>query len=180
MTEESELIKKFTHMMEDTKKRKIEDFDGGLLNESYEHITGTSEEKYERWCERLINVATRLENILIYKKHKYPEKVETILRDIDVFFKKELPQIRPTVDDYTQEKGRFIKIHREDGKSSSSCIPETFSKTVELIREEQYSRFLSQIKILERRARALLPEEIINWHQEDFIEEIDVGEDNGR
>ena len=41
--EEKELIKKLSSLFEESKKRKIVDFDGGLLNDVYEHITGSAE-----------------------------------------------------------------------------------------------------------------------------------------
>ena len=173
MTDENQLLKKFSSILEDTKKRKINDFDGGLLNEAYEHITGTPEEKYERWCERLINVATRLNNVLTYGKHKHAAKVEEILENIDTFLTNELPQIRPSIDDYTQEQGRFIKVCRGDSKPESSCIQETFVKTVELIREEQYFKLINDAKKLEYQARSLLPNEVMRWHRDDMLGEID-------
>ncbi|MCK4830200.1 hypothetical protein KA005_81535 [bacterium] len=177
--EEKELIKKLSSLFEESKKRKIVDFDGGLLNDVYEPITGSAEEKFDKWSDRLIRVATRLEN-LSKKGKQRPE----VLDDIYDFFENlRLPHISPCVkdDSITIKYGRTIQIDRGDDKEPISCPSELFNDTAQKIRQEQYVPLIAKVKVLFARAMAELKGTEFMWHRDGLIREIrpDEEENNG-
>ena len=179
--EEKELFKKMSNLFEESKKRKIVDFDRGLLHDVFEPITGNAEEKFDRWSDRLIRVATRLENLYKNKDDK-PE----VLGEIYMFFDKiKLPFIAPKVkdDSVTIKYGRTIEIYRGDGgRESMSCPSELFNDTVEKIRQEQFIPLIAKVKTLFARAMAELEDSEFMWHHIGLIEEIKFSEDknNGK
>lgn len=167
--EEKELIKKLSSLFEESKKRKIVDFDGGLLNDAYEPITGSAEEKFDKWSDRLIRVVTRLENLS--KENKRPEVLDDIY---DFFDGIELPHISPCVkdDSVTIKYGRTIQIDRGDGNESISCPSELFNDTAQKIRQEQYVPLIAKVKVLFARAMAELKDTEFMWHRDGLIREI--------
>lgn len=183
--DDKDLFRKMSSFFEDSKKRKITDFDTGLLNISFEPITGSPEERYEKWCARLINIATRLENIELENNNGDNSKTRSqILKDIDTFFDIKLPKIMPNVSDYSQE-ARVINIEVQEGDPNISCVPESLESTLKSIREEQYTDLINQCRKLVYRALARL-KKVFSWHREEWMGEIDYtkefeeDENNGR
>jgi hypothetical protein len=179
MTEEKQLLKKITNLFEESKKRKIIDYDGGMLQDIFEPITGNAEEKFDRWSDRLIRVAARLENLYMNKDDK-PE----VLNDIYTFFDGlKLPYISSEVkdDSVTIKYGRTIQIRREDNNQITTCPVEIFNDIAQTIRHEQYMPLIAEIKRLFTRAVAVLQQTEFSWHRNDLIEEINpqMEENNG-
>lgn len=175
--EDKELVKKMSNLFEESKRKKITDFDTGLLSQSFEPITGTPEERYEKWCSCLVNVASRLENLYKDDKERLP-----ILKKIDDFFKEELPGIRTEVSDY-REKTRVILLHVEGSEGEYSCVPESLRETIKSIREEQYNDLSNRAKVLLAKARGRLDEDLFLWHRKGVIREVQLKkrrDDNGR
>lgn len=178
--EEKEVLKKFENLMEGVKKKKIFDFDGGLLNDVFEPITGNAEEKFDRWSDRLIRVATRLENI-----SKTSGVRPKVLDDIYRFFENvKLPFIAPKIkdDSVTIKFGRTIRIERGDESQDMTCPSELFNDITQKIRQEQFIPLVAQIKILFARAMAELDDKNFAWHKEGFVKEIKLTDegDNGK
>jgi len=161
------LLKQFAGL---SKKNKIEDYDTALLNNFFENITGTPREKYDQYCDRLILVAARIERY--YKDHDDESRPE-ILSNISIFLNKPLPSIAPEIEDYTQREGRVITIKRGDKDVKCSCITETFNKTIDRISEEQYYEMVNEVRELLYLAIAELKENIIPWHKEGILVEVD-------
>ena len=152
-------------LFEETKKRKIPDFDTGLLYDVFTPITGTPEERCEKWSARLVNIASRLENL-----HKGEKEKLTILKKIDSFFDEKLGEIDTDVSDFT-EKERIIKLNISGRQGESSCVPESLGETLKSIREEQYNVLAFKAKKLVYKAMAQLKKEFA-WHREGLIKEI--------
>jgi len=181
MTDEKELLRKVTHLFDESRKRKIIDYDSGLLHDIFEPITGTAEEKFDRWSDRLIRVAARLEN-LYKKKTEKPEILEEIHEFFDTL---ELPYITSEVKDrsVTIEHGRTITIKRGDSDQNCSCPVEIFNDISLTIRHEQYLPLIAHVKMLFYKAVAVLESTEFTWHREDLFEEINPEKEetkNGR
>lgn len=175
MADDKELLKKMSNLFEETKKRKITDFDTGLLYDVFTPITGTPEERCEKWSARLVNIASRLENL-----HKDDKTQLPVLEKIDGFFDETLGEIDTDVSDFT-EKERIIKLNISGRQGESSCVPESLGETLKSIREEQYNVLAFKAKKLVYKAIAQLKKEFA-WHRAGLIEEIelDMEENNGR
>ena len=163
--EDKDLLKKMSNLFEESKKRKITDFDSGLLQQSFEPVTGTPEDRYEKWSACLVNVASRLENL-----HKDDKKRLPILKEIDEFFKEELSPITTKITDY-QQLSRIIEIC-VDNQRLGTCVPDSLEITIRAIREEQYNVLSNKAKSLIAKARARLNEDVLIWHKQDLIEEV--------
>jgi len=164
LSDEKDLIKKLTKLMTDTKKQKITDFDTGLLEESFEHITGKPSEKFDRYCDKLINIATRIENL---KQKEENGKYDKILDEVEYFLENvKLPYISTEVNDYKQKSGRYITIKRSDVEGSSeSCEMENFDKRVDIIRDEQYFVLTVKTRHLIEKAKPYLDDVVFSWHK---------------
>lgn len=158
------IIKKGSELVEGGKRRKITDFDSGLLQQSFESIIGNSQEKYEKWCEHLVNVATRLENLHLNDKVRL-----TVLDDIDEFFKIKLPQISSGHTDFDR-KTLYHEIARDDGKTTS-CTTELYNNVVMSIREEQYFNLTNKARVLVYKAKARLETDTFKWHRSNITKE---------
>lgn len=158
MADDKDLLKKMANILEKADKRKITDFDTGLLYDVFTPITGTSEERYEKWSARLVNVASRLENIHLNEKTQLP-----ILKKIDAFFDGKLGEIDTDVSDFS-EKDRIIKLNISGRQGDSSCVPESLGETLRSIREEQYNVLAFKAKKLVYKAMAQLKKEL-TWHE---------------
>jgi len=170
MADEKDLLKKVTSLLSDQKKRRIIDYDSGLLHDIFEPITGNAEEKFDRWSDRLIRVAARLENLYMNKDGK-PE----VLQEIYEFFETlQLPHITSSVkdDSVTIKYGRTIQIKRGDNDQLTSCPVEIFNDIAQTIRHEQYMPLIAEIKQLFARAVAVLQQSEFSWHRDDMIDEI--------
>jgi len=169
--DEKDTINKISRLIEDSRKKKIIDYDTGLLNDVFESITGTSEEKFDRWSDRLIRVTARLENL-------YRDEVEKplILKEIYEFFDEiELPYISSSVKDASVDikYGRTITITRGDCNDYDiSCPVELFNDIAQTIRQEQYIPLIAQIKKLFAKAMSILKDNNFSWHREGLITEI--------
>jgi len=164
---DQDLIKKVSKLIEEGKKRKITDFDSGLLQESFETIEGSTTERYELWCKRLLNVATRLENLRIENKKSVDDEGYLVLKEIDVVLKQKPPKI--TVN--RADRGGINIICWDNIKSSSFCTISNFDKTMEATKEREYYGIINSIKLLEYKARARL--DSFKWHRDDAVADVD-------
>jgi len=163
----SEILKKLSQV---SGKKSFEDFDTGLLDILFEPTMGTSEEKYNKTCDKLVLVLARLKKIYMDNKMKEPQ----IISDIESFFdESRLPFVSPTIEDYTQREGRIITINREDQNYKISCTMENFNKIVDRITEEQYGVLTNKAKKLLGKAVPYLADEIFKWHRDDLIVEVE-------
>ena len=169
--EDKDILKKMANLFEESKKKKITDFDSGLLAQSFEPVTGSPEDRYEKWSARLVNIVSRLENL-----HKDDKVRLSILEEIDDFFEETLPNLMTHVNDFS-EKARIIDLDVEGVSGTSSCVPESLEATIRAIREEQYNVLSNKAKSLLARARARLNEDVLIWHKQDLIEEVAHGGD---
>lgn len=94
-----------------------------------------------------------------------------------------MPKIITGVNDYQEKLGRIISLTIGGDSVPASCPdePQIFSKTIETIREGQYFKKISVIKLLIAKSRGQLNEKVFNWHRQDLIEEItpETEEKNG-
>jgi len=163
---DQDLIKKVSKLIEEGKKRKITDFDSGLLQESFETIEGSTTERYEKWCKRLLNVATRLENLRIENKKSVDDENYSVLKEIDAVLKQKSPQIQIVKGDH----GGNTIVCRDNPGGSCTCIPTAFDKTLEMVKEREYYGLITSIKLLEYKARARL--DSFKWHRDDAVADV--------
>jgi len=167
--DEKETFKKITNLFDESKRRRIVDFDKGLLNDVFEPVVGAEPDKFDKWSDRLIRVAARLQNLS--KKGKPPK----VLNEIYEFFENvKLPYIAPIVkdDSITIKYGRTIRINRGDGGQEMSCPSELFNDTVDKIRQEQFIPLIAKVKSLFAKAMAELEDENFDWHKDDLVDEV--------
>jgi len=168
---DQDLIKKVTKLVDESKRKKITDFDSGLLQESFEPVVGTTVEKYDLWCKRLLNIATRLENIRLEQNGSLDDEKYSILKEIDDVLSKKPSRIQVT----RGEKGT-IEIMCDKGDfgdalvKASGCTEQIFDKTLDAVREYEYFDLINSIKKLEYRARARIDQ--FRWHKSDAIEDV--------
>jgi len=147
--------------------REIDDFDSALLYELFEGTTGTPREKYDKLCDRLVLVASRLEKQYLTENNGSDRP--DILSKIEGFLKdSKLSEVSPNIEDYAQREGRVISILSNDKKLKCSCTYEIFNKTVDRITEEQYFQLMTI---------AELKESSIPWHKNDWVEELNPEDD---
>jgi len=148
-------------------KKEVYDFDSALLNDVFEDITGSPEERFDKICNKLGRVLSRLEREYIDQEDK-PEIIEEIEDFLDNTV---LPATGPSVEDYQQREGRITTITRDDKKTEHSCTDETFNKTMDRIEKEQFLTLINKAKRLYFKAVAYL--EDIVWHREELDVEVD-------
>jgi len=161
-----DILKKVTNLIEESKRKKITDFDSGLLQESFEPVIGTTEEKYDLWCKRLLNVATRLENLRIKNKKSVDDPDYSILKEINAI----LSQKPPKIQIMRESQGDIDIMCNFDVVNSSTCSVETFDKTLEVVKAEEYYVVINRIKKAEYMARARL--DSVKWHKDDAIGDV--------
>ena len=162
-----DILKKVTNLIEESKRKKITDFDSGLLQESFEPVIGTTEEKYDLWCKRLLNVATRLENIRVKNKGDLDDENYFVLKEIDAILKEDPPQIKIVRGD----GDNMIIMTSYNVKGVSTCRPDTFETTLKLVKEREYQKVVNHMKLLEYKAKARL--DSVKWHRDDTILTVD-------
>ena len=186
MSEEKD-YKKVLKLLEEGKKRKVNNFDDGLLNRSFEdHIKGDSEVQFKSVQEDLMRYFSRLMRIKIEEKDSYDDRFDIILSEIEgVINEITLPSIIPNVDDYQEKRDRIIKIKRsDDADNDYACLPDpdVYAKTIDNIRKEQFFPLTNKLELLTAKARAYLDDSVFSWHEDDWVEDIEPEKDdnNGR
>jgi len=157
--------KKLTKLLEETKQRRVEDFDSGLLQTIFEDITGSPDYVHNRWCSLLIRLAARIKNL---------DDTSPILKDIEEFFDDAtLPSITTSVDDYKQTKGRVIEVKNGD-KPPFTCTAEIYPSIEKSLREEHYLELTNKVRWLVAEAISVLDNKELAWHGEDMLTEVEV------
>lgn len=159
---EKEEMEKQIKPNEYQKHRRIRDYDSGLLQTIFEDITGSPDDIFNRWCERLIRISARIKNLA-----KDDEKPD-ILDKIEAFFTtSELPSITTDVNDYKQNEGRVIDI-KTSGKEPFSCTTEIYPTIEKSLREEQYLELTNKVRWLVAEAISVLEKTELTWHRDGF------------
>ena len=109
MEEREKILKQLSTLLEGTKHQKISDFDTGMLYRIFEKKTGSSEEKYNDYCDDLMRVHARLLHIKVQEGDDYDNRFDELFKDIETFSHSKLPTISTSVDDYSQREGRMTK-----------------------------------------------------------------------
>lgn len=152
----------------DKQRRKITDYDMGLLQDIFEPITGTPEEKFDRWSDRLIRINARLENL--HKDTVEENKPQIIDRIYEFFDELKLPSIIPMVIDTAvdQKYGRMVKIVRTDNENQSESYKVSdiqLMDATQIIRQEQYLILTAKVKRLFAEAISELKKTEFQWHK---------------
>lgn len=176
MSEEKD-YKKVLKLLEESKKRKINNFDDGLLNRSFdEHATGDSEIIFRYAKEDLMRYVSRLMRIKIEEKDKYDKRFDAILDEIEKELNElVLPGVIPNVSDFQEKRDRIIKITRKDDPDNDYvCIPDpvAYVKTIDNIRIEQFFPLTNKLEFLTAKARAYLDDSVFSWHKDKRVKEV--------
>jgi len=153
-----------------SKSRDITDYDSALLFDIFDKPPNDPREHFNQVRKTLINMVSRLERQCIIENEEPPPIVDEVYNFIS---EADLPTVSPEIEDYQQREGRIININRDDRKSKISCIPENFNRTMERITEEQYISLTNKLEVLRGKVQNQLKENVLNWHEEDFIVEVD-------